>query len=89
MDLMMDKMWTDMATVFNGGQLATAKTLHFERFFPHSGRRPVSAEIWEEDNGQYHYVETEEPLNGKGSTNESMPSRFRNMLMPDSQKTTN
>ena len=61
MDQMMNLMWTDLATVLSAGQLAAAKTMHFERYFPHTGKKPVSVEIWEEENGQFHYVESQEP----------------------------
>jgi hypothetical protein len=89
MDQMMDQMWTDLATIISAGQLAAAKTLHFERFFPHTGKRPVSVEIWQEENGQFHYVEGQEPARKNGPAIEPIPSRFRGLLLPDSQKTNN
>jgi hypothetical protein len=87
MDQMMNLMWTDLATVLSAGQLAAAKTMHFERYFPHTGKKPVSVEIWEEENGQFHYVESQEPARKTGPPSEAIPSRFRNMLLPEGQKT--
>jgi serine/threonine protein kinase len=87
MDKMMDRMWTDLASVLSASQLAAAKTMHFERFFPHTGKKPVSVEIWQEDNGEFHYVELEEPEHKNGPTGQPIPSRLRNLLVPDSQKT--
>jgi tRNA A-37 threonylcarbamoyl transferase component Bud32 len=89
MDQMMDQMWTDLATIISAGQLAAAKTLHFERFFPHTGKRPVSVEIWQEENGEFHYVEGQEPARKNGPTSESIPARFRGLLLKDTQKTNN
>jgi tRNA A-37 threonylcarbamoyl transferase component Bud32 len=89
MDQMMDQMWTDLASVFSATQLAAAKTLRFERFFPHTGRKPVSVEIWQEENGQFHYIEGQEPARINGPPSEPLPSRFRGLLLPDSQKTNN
>jgi serine/threonine protein kinase len=89
MDQMMDQMWTNMATVLSAGQLAAAKNLHFERFFPHTGKRPVNVEIWQEENGEYRYVEAEEPARKKAPAGEPVPARLRNLLVPDSQKTNN
>jgi tRNA A-37 threonylcarbamoyl transferase component Bud32 len=88
MDLMMGQMWTNLATVFTPGQLAVAKTLHFERYFPHTGKKPVSVEIWQEDNGEYHYIEGQEPARKNGGTDQPLPPRFRGLLLRDSQKTT-
>jgi serine/threonine protein kinase len=90
MDQMMSQMWTDLTPVFTAGQLAAAKLLHFERFFPHSGRKPVSVEIWQDaENGQYHYVEGEEPVRRNGPTGAPLPARIRGLLLKDNPKTTN
>ena len=89
MDAMMDQMWTNLGTVLSPAQLAAAKNLRFDRFFPHSGKKPVSVEIWQEENGQFHYVEAEEPARKNGPVGEPVPSRLRNLLVPDSQKTNN
>jgi serine/threonine protein kinase len=89
MDQMMDQMWTNLAPILSASQLAQAKTLHFERFFPHSGKKPVSVEIWQEDNGQFHYVELEEPARKNATAGEPVPARLRNLLLPENQKTNN
>jgi hypothetical protein len=77
-----------LTPVFSGGQLAAAKTLHFERFFPHTGKNPVSVEIWEED-GQYHYVENKEPVRKNSPSNAPVPAHIRSLLLPEGQKTNN
>jgi tRNA A-37 threonylcarbamoyl transferase component Bud32 len=87
MDELMNKMWTDLGAVLNAGQLAAAKTLRFERFFPHSGRKQVSVEIWQDESGQFHYVEDQEPARKNGATGESLPARFRGLLLHDNSKT--
>jgi tRNA A-37 threonylcarbamoyl transferase component Bud32 len=89
MDQLMDQMWTDLTPVFSATQLAAAKTLHFERFFPHTGKKPVSVEIWEGEDGQYHYVENQEPARKSGPSNEPVPARFRGLILKDTQKTNN
>jgi serine/threonine protein kinase len=74
MDDLMSRMWTDLGTVFNASQLASAKTLHFERFFPHNGKRLVKLESWPDENGDYHFVEDREP-SGKGDGTKGVFSR--------------
>jgi hypothetical protein len=49
----------------------------------------VSVEIWQEENGQFHYVESQEPVRKNGPTSEPIPSRFRGLLLKESQKTNN
>jgi serine/threonine protein kinase len=88
MDKMMDQMWADLSSVLSAKQITDAKTLHFERFFPHSGKKPVNVEIWQEDNGEYHYVE-QEPARKNGLTGEPIPERLRHLVSPESQKTNN
>jgi hypothetical protein len=66
MDDLMNRMWADMASVLSPSQLAGAKNLHFERFFPHTGKTEVNVEIWQGEDGQYHYVESPERP-GKGA----------------------
>jgi predicted Ser/Thr protein kinase len=90
MDQMMGKMWTDLGAVFTPAQATAAKLMHFERFFPHTGRKPVSVEIWQDaENGQFHYVESQEPARKNGPTGEPLPPRIRGLLMKDNQKTNN
>ena len=57
MDELMKRMWTELSAVLSAGQLATAKTMHFEKFYPHTGKKPVVVEIWQDETGEYHYVE--------------------------------
>ncbi len=87
MDSLMSRMWVDLATVLDPGQLATAHTLHFERLFPHTGKTPVYVEIWME-NGEYHYVEGEKPPGEAGppaaKPGRQMPPRYR-WFLPDRQ----
>jgi tRNA A-37 threonylcarbamoyl transferase component Bud32 len=88
MDELMAKMWTDLANVLSAGQLALAKTLHFEKFFPHTGKKTVTVEIWQGDDGEYHYVEGSEPERKNGASAEALPPRLRGLLH-DAQKTNN
>ncbi len=89
MDEMMGQMWTNLSTVLSPTQIATAKNLHFERFFPHTGKKPVSVEMWQDEIGQYHYLEAEEPVRKTGPAGQPVPARLRNLLVPDNQKTNN
>ncbi len=85
MDDLMNRMWTDLAAVLSPGQLATAKTLRFERLFPHTGRKPLSVEFWQDDNGEFHYAEGQEPAGKKAAAGAALPMRYR--LLQDSPKT--
>jgi serine/threonine protein kinase len=86
MGTLMSRMWTELATVLNPGQLAAAKSLNFEKFFPHTGKVPLTAEIWQDENGEFHYVEGESA--GAHSAQPGVPpSRFRSWFLRDSQKT--
>jgi len=89
MDELMGRMWTDLGPVLSPGQLAQAKTMRFERFFPHTGKKPVTAEFWQEDNGEYHYLEGAEPAGKNGRSADRQPSRDGGLLLPDSSKTNN
>jgi tRNA A-37 threonylcarbamoyl transferase component Bud32 len=90
MDLMMNQMWTDLGTVVSANQLAAAKLMRFERFFPHTGRKPVSVEIWQDaENGQFHYVESQEPARKNGPPDEPLPARIRGLLQKDNADTNN
>jgi hypothetical protein len=89
MDALMSRMWTELAAVLSVGQLATAKTMHFERFYPHTGKKPVVVEIWQDENGEYHYVEGEQPSGKNGGVGGLLPSRYRGLFSRESQKTNN
>jgi serine/threonine protein kinase len=87
MDDLMARMWADLALAMTATQLAEAKNLHFERFFPHSGKSPINAEVWLE-NGDIHYIESLEPANGTSSNGifgRPMPQRYR-WYLPDSRQ---
>jgi tRNA A-37 threonylcarbamoyl transferase component Bud32 len=88
MDELMSRLWTDLGTVLSADQLALAKTLHFERFFPHTGKKTVTVEIWQGDGGEYHYVEGSEPAGKNGGSAGMLPPRYRGLLR-DSPKTNN
>jgi tRNA A-37 threonylcarbamoyl transferase component Bud32 len=79
MDDLMNRMWTDMAAFMTASQLVEAKTLHFERFFPHSGKTPVNMEVWSE-NGDIHYVESESANGTATNPAQALPPRFRSFL---------
>jgi hypothetical protein len=84
-----NRMWLDLATVFNPAQLAAAKTQHFERFFPHTGRRPVIVEIWQDaETGQFHYIE-KEPAGRNDGVAERLPPRYHGFFFRDNQNTNN
>src|ERR1700722_9915979 len=91
MDELMNRMWTDLGTIVSAEQLATAKKLHFEKFFPHNGKKPVVVEIWQEENGEYHYIEATESANASNTAGAAglLPPRYRGLLMRDNQKTNN
>jgi hypothetical protein len=69
--------------------LATAKTLHFDRFFPHTGKRAVVVEIWQDENGEYHYVEGQQPAATNSGVRGLLPSRYRDWFTRKSQNTNN
>ncbi len=84
MNDLMGRMWADLAAVMTAPQLAEAKNLHFEKFFPHSGKTPINAEVWLE-NGDIHYIESQEPATDTSSNDVSgplTPRRSRSYL-PD------
>jgi hypothetical protein len=85
MDDLMNRMWTDMAAFMTASQLAEAKTLHFERFFPHSGKTPVNMEVWSE-NGDIHYLESESANGTATNPAQALPPRFRSFL-PETRQT--
>jgi serine/threonine protein kinase len=82
---LMARMWQDLGGMLTAGQIATARTLDFERFFPNTGRGTVHVEIWRDPNGEEHYVESEDPGPNSGHTSSSglpatMPPRYRSYL---------
>jgi len=83
MNELMSRMWADLGTVLGADQLATARALHFEKLFPHTGQSTVNVEIWWE-NGDYHYVESQENAGKPGATNSAggpaLPPRYRSYL---------
>lgn len=79
MKKLMDQMWQDLAAILTSAQLATAHTLNFERFFPHTGQGTVHIEIWRDPNGEEHFVESENPGNAR-----PMPPRYR-FYLPENQ----
>jgi tRNA A-37 threonylcarbamoyl transferase component Bud32 len=89
MDELMSRLWTELGAVLSAGQLATAKTLHFDRFFPHTGKRAVVVEIWQDENGEYHYVEGQQPAATNSGVRGLLPSRYRDWFTRKSQNTNN
>ena len=87
MDQLMDRMWADMAAVLSPAQIAQARNLHFEKFFPHTGRQEVNVQIWQGEDGQYHYVEGREASSNGAAA--PLPPRYRSWLLRPSQKTNN
>ena len=89
MQKLMAHMWKDLGVVLTSGQIATARTLDFEKFFPNTGQGTVRVEIWRDPNGEEHAVETENPgpnaaPAAPGGTLRPMPPRYRSYL-PDAQ----
>jgi predicted Ser/Thr protein kinase len=87
MDELMDRMWTDLGAIMTESQLADAKTLHFEKFFPHTGKTAVNMEIWIDNSGDIHYVESQAP--GGTTTNgepvRTLPPRYR-WFLPETRQ---
>jgi hypothetical protein len=85
MSTFMDRLWTDLGAVLTADQLETAKSLHFDRLFPHAGAETVNVELWTDSTGEFHYVETEQrDTNSVSNTNvdhgvhpSPMPARYR------------
>jgi len=86
MDDLMNRMWADMAAALSTSQIAEAKTLHFERLFPHTGKTEVNLEVWQGENGEYHYVEGRPPPR-KGVPPASPPRRSGDGVVEEDQKT--
>jgi tRNA A-37 threonylcarbamoyl transferase component Bud32 len=86
MDELMNRMWADMAAVLNPSQIAKAKTLHFERFFPHTGKTEVNLEVWQGENGEYHDLESQLPR-PRGAAAGSLPPRSGNGSVREDTKT--
>jgi tRNA A-37 threonylcarbamoyl transferase component Bud32 len=89
MDVLMNRMWTDLATVLSAGQLDIAKTLRFEKLFPHTGRKPLSVEFWQDENGEFHVAKGQEPADKNSGDEGLLPLRYRNWLLQDGSKTNN
>jgi tRNA A-37 threonylcarbamoyl transferase component Bud32 len=89
MDELTNRMWANLATVLNAGQLATAKNLEFGKFFPHAGQKQMTVEMWQGDDGEFHYVENQEAAAKSSGAGGFLPQRYRNWLFHDSQKTNN
>jgi tRNA A-37 threonylcarbamoyl transferase component Bud32 len=89
MDAMIDRMWTELGGILKPPQMATAKTMHFERFFPHTGKQLVVVEIWQDENGEYHYVEGRPSTGKNGGVAGLLPPRYRGLFIRDGQSSTN
>lgn len=89
MENLTNRMWTGLGTVLMARQLATAKTLDFGKFFPHAGQNPMTVEIWQGDDGEYHYVENQEPAGKTSGAGGFLPQRYRNWFFKDNQQTNN
>jgi serine/threonine protein kinase len=87
MDGLMDRLWKDLGAVLNPGQLATAKTLNFEKFFPHAGQKPLTVEIWQDENGEVHYLEGEGSAGKSSGRLGTSPSRFGGWFWRENSKT--
>jgi hypothetical protein len=89
MDALTNRMWASLATVLNAGQLATAKNQEFGKFFPHAGQGRMTVEMWQGDDGEFHYVENQEAAGKSGGAGSFLPQRYRNWLFHENQKTNN
>ncbi|MGP8238604.1 MAG: serine/threonine protein kinase [Limisphaerales bacterium] len=87
MDALMERLWKDLGTILSAGQLETAKTLNFEKIFPHTGKKPFAVEIWQDENGEVHYVEGEGPAGKNARRTGIPPTRFGGWFWRDSAKT--
>ncbi|HEX3988782.1 MAG TPA: serine/threonine-protein kinase [Verrucomicrobiae bacterium] len=82
-----NRMWANLGTVLTPEQLSIAKSQHLEKFFPHTGQQQTTVEIWQEDDGQYHYVETKESGDKNSRAADLLPPRYRTWFFRDSQQT--
>ena len=89
MDGLMNRMWADFGSVLSTNQVAAAKGLHFEKFFLPAGKKPVFFETWQDENGEFHYVEGAPPAGKNGAADNLAPQRYRGLLLGGSQKTNN
>lgn len=85
MQSLIDQMWKDLAGVLTPQQLAAARKMNFDRFFPHTGKSTVRVEIWRDATGEEHYVESEDPgpdgtTQPAGEKPQGMPLRYRPYL---------
>jgi hypothetical protein len=59
MDELMERMWTELWDRVErraGGH--RGRTMHFERVLSHTrAKKPVVVEIWQDESGEFHYVE--------------------------------
>jgi tRNA A-37 threonylcarbamoyl transferase component Bud32 len=88
MDELMEQMWTDLSQVISAGRVAAARTLRFERLFPHTGKKPVTIEIWQDENGDFHYVENQESSGNNGG-GAGLPASSRRGLHSGDKSETN
>jgi tRNA A-37 threonylcarbamoyl transferase component Bud32 len=80
---LLDGMWTDLGGVMSAEQLATARRLDFDRFFPKTGHSTVKIEIWRDARGEEHYVETDDGgvnLSPTIPIGRPVPPRYRSYL---------
>jgi serine/threonine protein kinase len=89
MEDLTNRMWTNLETVLNPEQLAGAKTQHFEKFFPHLGSQQMTVEIWQEEDGRFHYVENQGQDDKNSGAGGLLPQRYRSWFSRDSQKPNN
>lgn len=87
MEALMGRMWQDLASILSTSQLAAAKTLNFEKFFPHAGQKLLTVEIWQDENGEVHYVEGEGPPGKNAARPGTTPSRFGGWFWRENAKT--
>lgn len=85
MEKLLTSMWADIGTFLSPDQVATARTLDFEKFFPGNGRSTVHVEIWRDANGEEHYAESADPGAGdfpplRNGVPGPIPPRYRSYL---------
>jgi hypothetical protein len=89
MDELTNRMWTNLAAILNSNQLAAAKSLEFGKFFPHAGQSQMTFEMWQGEDGEFHYVENQESAGKNTGAGSFLPQRYRNWLFHGNQKTNN
>jgi predicted Ser/Thr protein kinase len=84
-----NRMWASLGSVLDAGQLAMAKTQNFQKYFPRTGQSLMTVEIWQDEDGRFHYVEDEESEGKSAGVGGLLPQRYRGWFSRGIQQTNN